>query len=175
MHLSPRRTFLPVVVVGILAVAPPVSAQDDLSGSWRMGTDAGLPDEAEPCVYAGDCQMQQNGSDLTGTVDLALVSGPEDCPLEMTASLDGTVAGDDVSGTLSGAAGVASFAGSRTNSFAGTFSASSGPFAGGSGAWLAVRPSVLAIPTLTGTGLTLLVLALLAGGAWLLRSERRPA
>lgn len=171
-----NRTALPhliliLIAVGLVAVASPLAAQD-LSGSWTMETDADLSEEEEPCVYSGDCQMQQDGSSLSGTVDLGLVSGPESCPPEMTATLEGTVEGDSVFGTLlGGPLGTASFQGSRSNSFTGTFLASpEGPFAGGEGSWLALRPSVLEIPTLSSLGLTALVLMLLAGGASILRA-----
>lgn len=168
--------FLLLLAPTLVALAPQASAQD-LSGAWNMDTTAELPEEDSPCIYSGDCQMQQNGSSLSGTVVLGLVSGPADCPPEMTATLDGLVEGDSVFGTLNGGQlGTASFQGSRTNSFSGTFQASpEGPFAGGDGSWLAVRPSVLEIPTVSEIGLILLVLMLLAGGTWLLRSETRTA
>ncbi len=168
--------FLVLLTASLVALAPQVSAQD-LSGAWNMDTTAELPEEASPCIYSGDCQMQQDGSSLSGTVVLGLVSGPADCPPEMTATIEGTVEGDSVFGTLlGGQLGTASFQGSRTNSFTGTFLTSpEGPFAGGDGTWLAVRPSVLEIPTASATGLILLVLMLLAGGTWLLRSEPRTA
>ena len=170
--LNRARGFCLLVAVALLAAAPALHAQD-LSGSWLMDTNANIPEEAEPCVYSGSCVMEQTGNDLTGTVDLSLVSGPADCPAEMTAALDGVVDGDDVFGSLSGPEGEVTVDGSRANSFVGGFAATEGPFAGGTGDWLAVRPaSVLEIPTLSGAGLTLLVLALLAGGAWVLRSRR---
>lgn len=177
--LTRSRRFTLLIVAALLAAAPSLQAQD-LSGSWLMNMSADVPEAAEPCIYNGDCEMSQDGSQLTGTVDLVLVSGPEDCPAEMTAALGGNVDGDDVFGTLSGADGQADFAGSRANSFVGTFQATEGPFAGSEGEWVAVRPlvHVTEIPTLTGAGLTLLVLALLAGGAWVLRGRReesRPA
>lgn len=175
---SRPNLILILVAAGLVAVASPLVAQD-LSGSWNMETTAELPEETSPCIYSGDCQMQQDGSSLTGTVVLGLVSGPASCPAEMMATIDGLVEGDSVFGTLNGGQlGTASFQGSRTNSFAGTFLTSSdGPFAGGDGSWLAVRPSasVLEIPTLSSLGLIALVLVLLAGGAWILRAEGRTA
>lgn len=176
-----KRTFPAVLILllfvtGLVAPAPPLAAQEDLSGSWAMETNAGLPEEQEPCIYAGDCQMQQNGSQVTGTVDLVLVSGPEGCPAEMTATVDGSRDGDEVFGTLSSPVfGQASFNGAPTNSWAGSFLVEEGDFAGGAGSWLAERLSALEIPTLTALGLTLLVLALLAAGAWILRTDRRTA
>lgn len=173
----PRRLALLATAAVLLAAAPALQAQD-LSGSWLMDMNGNLPEVGEPCLYSGECVMSQVGNDLTGTVDLSLVSGPADCAAEMTAAIDGVVDGDDVFGTLSGQAGEATFTGSRANSFIGDFAATEGPFAGSSGDWLAVRPSVTEIPALGGAGLTLLVLALLAGGAWVLRGRRdetRPA
>jgi hypothetical protein len=172
-----RNLFLCVFLFAILLVAgaPALEAQDDdLSGSWLMDMSADVPEAVEPCIYSGDCEMSQDGNQLTGTVDLMLVSGPEDCPAEMTAALGGNVDGDDVSGTLSGADGEADFTGSRANSFVGTFQATEGAFAGSDGEWVAVRPlvHVTEIPTLAGAGLTLLVLALLGAGGWVLRSRR---
>lgn len=168
--------FLLLLTATLVALAPQLAAQD-LSGSWNMDTTANLPEEASPCIYSGDCEMQQTGSSLGGTVVLGLVSGPASCPPEMTATIEGTVDDDDVFGSLlGGQLGTASFEGTRSNSFAGTFVAGGdGPFADGSGSWLAVRPSVLEIPTASVTGLILLVLMLLLGGTWLLRSERRTA
>lgn len=192
MTPSPRRRLYSLVAAATavgLAAAPSLRAQgaQDLSGAWEMEMAAVLPPQeqqpqlsvaapqvAADCEYVGDCQMDQDGSDLTGTVDLTLVGGGEDCPPEMTATIDGVVQGDAVTGTLSGPQGAADFAGSEGNSFSGTFQAVEGPFAGSTGEWLAER-SILAIPALTGTGLTLLVLAVLAAGAWMLRRERRPA
>jgi hypothetical protein len=177
--LTRSRRFTLLIVATLLAAAPSLQAQD-LSGSWLMDMSADVPEAVEPCIYSGDCEMSQDGSQLTGTVDLMLVSGPENCPAEMTAALGGIVDDDDVSGTLSGADGEADFTGSRANSFVGTFQATEGAFAGSDGEWVAVRPlvHVTEIPSLTGAGLTLLVLALLAGGAWVLRGRReesRPA
>lgn len=174
MPLLPRPRRLALLAAAALLVAAPALHAQDLSGSWLMDMSADVPEAAEPCLYSGDCEMSQDGNQLTGTVDLMLVSGPEDCPAEMTAALAGSVDGDDVFGTLSGADGQADFAGSRANSFVGSFQATEGPFAGSSGEWVAVRPlvHVTEIPTLTGAGLTLLVLALLAGGAWVLRGRR---
>lgn len=168
---SRPNLILILVAAGLVAMASPLAAQD-LSGSWDMETTAQLPEEASPCVYSGDCQMQQDGSSLIGTVVLGLVSGPADCPGEMTADIDGIVDGDSVFGTLNGGQlGTADFNGSRSNSFEGTFLTSEGPFAGGTGTWLAVRPSVsvLEIPTLSSLALITLVLMLLASGAWILR------
>ena len=186
-RLRPLRP-LSLLAAAALVAASPLHAQpaQDLSGAWQMDMAADLPAEELPelrvaqpleaadCVYAGDCQMQQSGNDLTGTVELTLVSGPEDCPPEMTATLDGNVDGSEVFGTLKGPQGTAGFSGAEDNSFSGTFEATEGPFAGSTGEWLAER-SILAIPALTGTGLTVLLLALLAAGAWMLRRERRPA
>ena len=198
MTRFPRRDLPPLLllaavslVVVSLATAPSLRAQgaQDLSGAWDMEMTANLPQQevaqqtfgqqalpqqAADCTYVGDCQMDQDGNDLSGTVDLTLVSGPEDCPEEMTTALDGSVAGDAVAGTLNGPQGTAEFVGSEDNSFSGTFEAIQGPLTGSTGEWLAQRQT-LAIPALSGVGLTLLVLALLAGGAWMLRRERRPA
>ena len=190
----PPRPLLPLTLLAavVLLAVPSLRAQDaqDLSGAWDMDMSAHFPPlEEQPqlvagehapqgaadCVYAGDCQMDQDGSDLSGTVDLTLVSGSEECPQEMTAILDGNVAGDAVAGTLSGPQGAATFDGSEDNSFSGTFAVTQGELAGTTGEWLAQRQSVLLVPALTGTGLTVLALALLAGGAWVLRRERRPA
>lgn len=171
--LTRARGFCLLFAIALLAAAPALHAQD-LSGEWLMDTNANIPDEAEPCVYSGACLMEHTGNDLTGTVDLSLVSGPADCPAEMTAALFGVVDGDDVFGTLEGPAGEATFEGSRANSFVGSFVATEGDFTASTGDWLAVRPlvHVTEIPTLSGAGLTLLVLALLAGGAWVLRGRR---
>jgi hypothetical protein len=171
----PSSLILLLFVAGLIALAPPLFAQD-LNGSWAMETNAGLPEENTPCVYSGDCQMQQTGGEVTGTVDLVLVSGPEGCPAEMTATVEGSLDGEEIFGTLfSPVFGQASVSGAPTNSWAGTFTVEQGDFTGSSGDWLAQRLTVLEIPTLTALGLTLLVLALLLGGAWVLRTDRRTA
>ena len=173
MTFSNRSRFVLLAAALVVIVAPTLGAQD-ISGSWLMETTVNLPDSTEPCVYGGDCEMTQVGDQLSGTVDLALVSGPAECPPEMTASLDGQVEGDAVFGTLEGPQGQAGFQGSRANSFIGSFLAEDGDFEGSEGEWLAVRPSVLDIPTLSAAGFILLVLALLAAGAWVFRTRQQP-
>jgi hypothetical protein len=169
-----RRCPPPLLAACLLAAAPALHAQV-LSGTWTMDTTVDLPQDGGTCVYAGDCRMHRDGDDLSGTVDLTLVSGPAECPKEMTAALDGIVEGDSVAGTLSGGElGMADFDGDEGNSLSGAFTATAGPFAGSSGTWSAQRQSVLAIPTLAGVGLAVLALALLAGGGWMLRRPRHP-
>jgi hypothetical protein len=160
------------LAAALLLVLP--AAAQDLSGAWDMETTALLPGAEEPCVFSGACEMQEAESELTGTVELMLISGPEGCPAEMLADLSGFVDGDEVGGVLMGGQlGEATFAGERTASFTGDFTAEDGPYAGSTGSWFAVRPPdlpVTAIPTATGLGLALLVLALLGAGLWVMRS-----
>lgn len=146
-----KPDFRPILIFILLtatlvALPPQVSAQD-LGGSWVLDVTAEIPEETSPCIYSGDSEIQQDGSSLTGTIVLALVSGPAACPPEVTGTIDGTVEGDSVFGTWDGGQlGTADFQGTASNgSLAGTFQANpEGPFAGTDGSWQAVRanPSV---------------------------------
>ena len=180
-----RSTLVTLLLAAaLMAVAPPLAAQD-VSGHWTMATTASLPvamepaglaAAVEPCIFDGDCEMQQDGGEVTGTVDLALISGPEGCPAEMTGTIDGSFDGPDIYGTLTSPVyGEASFQASPTASFEGNFDVTEGDYTGTTGSFIAERQSVLEIPTLTALGLSVLMLALLAGGAWMLRSARHPA
>ncbi len=134
--------FLFSLTTILVVLAPQVSAQE-LSGRWIMDLTVELPEEATACIYSGNCQLQQDGSSLSGTLILALVSGPKECPPEVSGNIEGTVEGDSVFGSfIGGELGTASFQGSRSNdSYSGTFEASpDGPFAGTGGSWLAVPP-----------------------------------
>ena len=169
--LATLSLFLP------LAVAGPAAAQGDLSGRWGMDTSAQMPDAAGACVFEGICTMDQDGTDLTGRVELELLSGPPDCPPVMGADLAGSVQGNQVvmGAVMDAGFGEASFTGERTNSFAGGFTVTSGPYAGTSGTWLAERQELTEVPALDGAGIAVLTLLLLAAAALALRRRRLAA
>lgn len=173
-----RRPHLAVAVLAaaLLPIAAPAVAQD-LSGSWAMDTSATMPDDLSQCEFEGSCEMDQDGSSLTGRVFLRLVSGPADCPSLMAADLEGSVQGDEVvmGAVMDGGFGQASFTGARTNSFAGEFQVTSGPFTGTTGTWAADRLELSEIPALGGAGLAVLAVLLAASAALLLRRRRQAA
>jgi hypothetical protein len=179
--IRPSRPILAfLAAAALLSTAAPAAAQDppaDLSGSWGMDTTATMPDDLSQCVFEGSCEMDQDGSSLTGRVFLHLVSGPAECPPLMGADLEGSVQGDEVvmGAVMDGGFGQASFTGARTNSFAGDFVVTEGPFTGTTGTWAAERLELSEIPTLDVAGLAVLALVLVATGAFFLRRRRRAA
>lgn len=175
--IRPSHFVLAVLAAALLSIAAPAVAQEppgDLSGSWAMDTSANLPDDLSQCVFEGSCEMDQDGSSLTGRVFLRLVSGPSDCPPLMGADLAGSVQGDEVvmGAVMDAGFGEASFTGARTDSFAGEFAVTSGPFAGTTGTWAAERQALSEIPALGGAGLAVLALTLLASAVVFLRRRR---
>lgn len=138
------------------------------------------------CNFQGTANIFQDGTEIFGTSDLILVEGSPSCPAEMSADVTGIVNGTQVEmGLLMGGnVGEATFSGSvglpalRTKAavpadetVSGRFSATSGPFTGAGGQWSAIRvqAGVIAIPTLGGGALTLLVALLLGAGIIVLR------
>jgi hypothetical protein len=174
----PRNFALTTVwLVLPLVVAAPAAAQGDLSGVWGMDTTAQMAEADGACVFEGICTMDQDGNELTGRVELELLSGPPECPPVMGADLAGGVQGNEVvmGAVMDAGFGEASFTGERTSSFAGGFTVTSGPFAGTTGTWLAERQSVTEVPAADARGLVLLALALAASAAFLLVRRRRAA
>ncbi len=169
--------------VTLLLIVTAASAQTvpDLTGTWELSSQVQLSDVAGPCVFAGQATITQDGTEIFGTANQALVSGPAACPAEMMANLSGyfDVGRQQVvlTGSLSGDLGATSFSGqiSRDQGGGGSFAVTQGPFAGVSGSWAArLRQQLEAIPALTPVGLTVLVLLVLGIGALLLR-RRQPA
>jgi hypothetical protein len=170
----------------------------DLTGTWNLELEANLPGEEPPppelaagsatlaprggvpgpdCVYAGTVVASQSGADWTGPAELTLVSGEAGCPAEMIGDLTGTLSEDGgtifITGFIDGGdpGGNATFSGtiSPNPGGSGTMTVNQGSFDGTGGIWAAVlQQSALEIPELTPTGLAVLTLLLLAGGAWLL-------
>lgn len=182
------HALTPVLATVALA-APAVHAQPpppaDVSGFWDLETSVflnqqeGLPD----CQYGGSADITQDGSDLGGSATLQLESGKPSCPAQMTADVDGEVAGNTIEMGLligGGQLGTAQWSGTvgpRAEGITGgPFTVDSGPFAGAGGTWSAVRgePPVVAIPALDTVGVVVLA-ALLLGAAALLLRRRRPA
>jgi hypothetical protein len=179
-----RRT--PFILLALIALVPGVArgqAAPDISGTWNLETDSSLGgDEGGPvCSFAGTALISQQGAELSGSSHLSLVSGGAECPGSMQADLTGEVQGSEIQmGMLfgGGAFGTAEFngtVGAERGTAGGTFDVQQGPFAGAGGTWSAVRgESVLAIPSLTGVGIALLV-ALLAVSAAVVLRRRQPA
>ena len=199
MRMNRIVSLAAVLVLALVAGAPGTVAQaqqPDLTGTWNMDAEVNLPVEQpalqdgaaskgvvqEPdCIYQGRAEITDNGGQLSGQVDLVLVEGLEDCPVEMMATLQDATASTGeamgslmVSGVLDGGQmfGTASFSGSISTNpgGSGTLSVSSGPFAGGSGGWMVqLQQSVLEIPTVSAVGLVLLTVLILASGTLVLR------
>lgn len=181
--LRPHRSlpFLPALTVLLVATvmltAAPALAQGlDLTGDWTLSATGLLPEEGEPCVFEGGGSITQEGSLLTGQVTLRLVSGPVDCPVDMMATLDGSLDGGQVFGVLDGGQlfGTLDFAGSVAQdgqSMEGTYTVGDGgPFQDVEGDWSgSILLSILQIPTLGGIALGLLVLLLASASILLLR------
>lgn len=184
--MARNRLVLILAFASLLFAVPALRAQVpvDVSGTWDLQTDVfvaqpegqaeGLPD----CQYEGSAEIGQDGSSISGSSDLSLVSGDPPCPAEMSADLTGTVAGSSIEmGMLMGGnLGSAQFTGTVVESAdggntGGGFFVDSGPFSGSDGTWTAQRGAapVLAIPTLTTIGLVVLVALLLGAAALLLR------
>ncbi|MGD2113569.1 MAG: hypothetical protein PVG07_00845 [Acidobacteriota bacterium] len=178
-----------ILIAVVLVVAPWAAAQTpstDLTGTYDMQATVELPSMetpaaqtkglAMPCQYEGTADIVDENGDLSGTVDLMLVTGPEGCPADMTGTLNGS--GDPgttdilVMGTIGGTLGMLTFNGSLTPNpgGGGTFSVTQGGFVGAVGSWAAQRfESIFEIPTLTAVGLTLLTLLVLGAGYFILR------
>lgn len=170
-----RKVYRGLLMMSALALgAGAVHAQTDLTGSWQLEMSVTLEGEETPCLYQGTAAINQTGSTLTGTAEMSLQSGPASCPSEMVADLTGSADENKqliVVGTLSGQLGAVDFSGSISPNpgGSGTFSVTQGPFTGETGTWTAEQlSSILVIPTLTGLGLTALVILLLAGGTFVL-------
>lgn len=160
----------------LLAAVPAAAQVPDLSGTWQLDTTAELPNDGGTCIFQGQAQVTQDGTDLGGTATLTLVGGPAACPPVMMADLGGEVSGDgciEVGLLLGGNLGEASFTGcpgEAEDSLEGSYEVTSGPFAGTVGNWIAVvGRNVLAIPTLSAVGVAALVVLLMLSGAWIAR------
>jgi len=193
-----------VLGIALLAICLPLAAQTpDFTGTWTLQTNGYLPDENIPCVYEGTVQFSQTGpSEWVGPATLTLVSGPPACPAEMMATCTGGLDGGTFGGTLDGGDmyGFASFSGTEVTAgkikgtlgdapdgahskatlaakagWQGGFTTSTGPFSGTSGTFVAMRQSVLEIPTLTETGLLLMAILLMASAVYFLVRGRNQA
>jgi len=156
----------------VLGLAASAAAQaPDVSGTWKISTNADLPAGGGTCVFSGQAMIEQMGPSISGTPVLKLVSGPAACPPIMSASLTGTV--DEkgcINGMLSsGPLGTSYFSccPNEEGGCSGEFGNETGPYAGGGGTFLAVMVEV--IPTLSAIGLIALTILVLAVGGWMLR------
>jgi hypothetical protein len=181
-----KRALFPIAL-SLLFFALPATAglpPADVAGIWDLHAETGVPNPdgggVPPiCEFEGTAQISQDGSTISGSAALALIDGPADCPMELSATVAGNVAGDTVEmGLLMGGnLGTASFSGSPgdfPDTLQGPVDVDSGPFAGVAGFWDATRGAApgLDIPTLGTVGLAVLVGLLLAAATMLLRRRQ---
>lgn len=180
-----KRALFPFAL-SLLFLALPATAglpPMDVAGLWDLHAETAVPptegDGVPPiCEFEGTAQISQDGTSISGSAALALIDGPVDCPMELSAAVSGDVDGDTIQmGLLMGGnLGTASFSGSPgdfPDTLAGPMDVSSGPFVGVSGFWDATRGAPgLDIPTLGTVGLILLVGLLLAAATVLLRRRQ---
>ncbi len=167
-----RHSTLALAVL-VLGLSLPATAQvPDISGRWTIESTGELPMAGGTCHFSGQITIHQSGSSLTGNSFQELLSGPAGCAPNLNGMMTGMVdAKGCVDGQIMSALGTGSFSGCPGNamdSLVGDFSNETGPFAGGSGTWMAAKAPALEIPTLSAIGLTLLTLLTLAVGGWLL-------
>lgn len=174
-------------------VCVPASAQDavDYTGTWDLAAEVPLVEEngeggsdvLPVCMFEGTAIIQQDGSSLTGEAMLMLVGvdPPGGCPAEMKAMLsNASVKDSTISGSLDGGMdfGTADFTGSLSRhsraplSLSGSMNVTSGPYLGvaGQASWSGMQRQPM--PATPGTFLAVLLVALLAGGSWLLMRRR---
>lgn len=143
------------------------------------------------CYYLGQVTLSQDGSSVGGPAMMTLNDGGGECPAEMTGNISGTVSSDKlgsylINGSITGSLGAVSFSGTlsspsmsafglmlaafaQSNGTGGTCDVNQGTFAGTTCSWTA---SLLApVPTLTPIALLVLVILLLAAGAFALSRE----
>lgn len=177
-----------IVVGGAYAQAPA-----DLSGFWNLqaqaflGVGAGKGEAIPDCQFEGSADMNQDGTDLSGSAELSLTAGGAECPAMLGGTLSGQVTVDQVDmgmiimgmeqGNFSGSAVKAAKGAPAVTALAGTFSITAGPFAGTTGNWSAGRGAAPAeeIPTLGGAGLALATFLLVAAGIFVLGRRRSSA
>ena len=190
-----------LVTVCALAAVPLAAQPTDFSGTWKLQTNAYLPEEKTPCVFEGTVQLTQvEPNQWSGPATLTLVSGPAGCPAEMMADCTGSAEGGTLTGSLDGGMtfGTAFFTATEVGTgmlkgtlggapaevrskatlapkadYDGGFSTEGGPFSGTTGTFIAMRQSVLEIPTLTETGLLIMAVLLLATATYLLMRRRQ--
>jgi len=173
-------------ILVLAALLAPAVAQASILGDWTLEMSGTLEGEEVPCVFRGTASLAavvpQGDFAYSGPGHLDLISGPQGC----APSLDGILSvnvkpsagGLEVSGQIDGgeALGLGDFTGLVVGDpmASGTFSVTSGPFAGFAGAWNgSLAGGVLAIPTLRTAGLV--VLAALLAAVSLLVLRRRAA
>lgn len=179
------RNLMIVAVFGMATNLWGQTAPADLSGDWVLTATAQLGavdlkgvTPTGTCTFEGSAHVIQDGSGIGGDAMLDLVDGDPACPMQMDGSLTGEVSGDQIQMgmMMSQQLGTADFSGgtpqnlTKAGPLGGRFSVTSGSFAGTTGNWAAVQivPGI-EVPTLSAAGLTLLVLLILAMGAWVLR------
>jgi hypothetical protein len=196
-------SLLPLLSLFLPAVAARAQGLD-VTGSWSVqmqtvarGAAGGAVTTG--CAFQGTANVDQTGSQFTGGIDVTETSGGS-CPPAMSANLNGTVSGNQVSmgavmgspsfgaatftGTLSSAAPRSGSTGSGASTspavnpgstMSGTFAVTSGPFTGTGGTWSATSLArIAAVPAVGGWGLAVLAALLLGCSLWLLRRVSAP-
>jgi hypothetical protein len=175
-----------VFLLGLFAVLAPAVAQASVQGNWTLDMTGTVVDQPSPCVFHGTANLSPvtppSEFAFSGPCHLDLVSGPEVCPSSLDGQLSANVTasenGLEVSGAIDGgeALGFSTFSGLVVGdpTASGTFSTTSGPFAGFNGTWTGTLGGiVVAVPTLQTAGLVLLAALLALASALILRRRAR--
>lgn len=141
------------IVFGLLLL-PAFLAAQDLGGMWDITASFNLNQDARKAAAAADCEysgtgisLVQNGSEVSGTVDLNLDSGLDNCPGQMTGELAASVKGSQFNGTIDGGKDLGTA--DVNGSISGTGKVQSGAQAGNS--ILGTVSQITAFPAATGT------------------------
>jgi len=191
MRKCARVAVLASQLLWLLPAASSHAQGLNVTGSWSIQMQtvprgAGLAVVASTCSFQGTANVSQTGSQFTGDIDVNKTSGGIACPSSMSATLNGTVNGNQVNmGVVmgGGAFGTANFTGAVTGApvhtgapvrtaattMGGGFAVTGGPFSGTGGTWSATQLAPLAaVPALDTKGLAALALLLVATALWFL-------
>ncbi len=82
-----------ICLIGWLGLTAGAAAVEVVNGSWTLQANALLPEQEIPCSFEGSAQVVQDGNEFNGTAALTLSGGPDACPAEMMASINGVIDG----------------------------------------------------------------------------------
>ena len=175
-RLACLNAVLILVVLSLFTTSFALAQPPNLSGRWNLSASGMLVTGGMPCTFQGHGDMMQDGNQLSGQAELMLVSGPAECPAEMSANLAGMLDGPSFVGTLDGGQmfGMLNFSGmlgQDGRSLEGNYSVTSGPFMGTTGAWNSALVDGFLIPVLDVAGILLLTVLLAYTGSKLLRRK----
>jgi len=169
---------LRILLLGLLLWPWSTANAMNATGQWDLQANGILPDVQGTCLFQGTANVVQNGNAISGDATLMLQSGPQACPPEMMAQIQGAWETDTLlfGALLGGNLGEASFSTGpvvRAVQLGGSYIVTSGPFNGVSGSWQAVMRAVAAaqIPTLATLGVVLLAALLFGVGGMVLRRQ----